>query len=86
MTGVGVEADIEAAHNKGNVTLPSGTFRFGPGFPTTLFDSSLNWLASVRGRVGLPFGKTLVYGTGGFAMGDVVTHSFRAVFPFRSER
>ena len=79
---VGVEADIEAAHHKGSVTLPSGTFRFGPGFPTTLFDSSLNWLASVRGRVGLPFGKTLVYGTGGFAMGDVVTHYFPGGFPF----
>jgi outer membrane immunogenic protein len=33
--------------------------------------SSLNWFGTVRGRVGYSFGPTLVYGTGGFAFGEV---------------
>jgi outer membrane immunogenic protein len=35
------------------------------------FQSRLNWLATVRGRVGLTFGPVLVYATGGVAFGDL---------------
>jgi outer membrane immunogenic protein len=35
------------------------------------FQSRLDWLATVRGRVGLTFGPALVYVTGGAAFGDV---------------
>ncbi|MGQ4273297.1 outer membrane protein [Terrihabitans sp. B22-R8] len=35
------------------------------------FNSSLNYLATVRGRVGFAFDKVLVYGTGGLAFGEV---------------
>jgi len=77
---VGVEADLEWAGHNSKTTLPDR--RFAPfGFPTTDFVSDLNWLASVRGRVGIPFGNTLVYGTGGFAAADVVTKYFPGGFP-----
>jgi outer membrane immunogenic protein len=33
--------------------------------------SSLNWFGTVRGRIGYSFGPALVYGTGGFAFGEV---------------
>jgi outer membrane immunogenic protein len=35
------------------------------------FDAELNYLATVRGRVGFAFDKALVYGTGGVAFGEV---------------
>lgn len=34
-------------------------------------DTSLNWLGTVRGRVGFEVGKALIYGTGGLAFGTV---------------
>ena len=42
-------------------------------FPTstTNFRSGLDFLGTVRGRVGYAFGQFLVYGTGGFAYGGV---------------
>jgi outer membrane immunogenic protein len=53
---VGVEADIQASGIDDSVEG---------------FKSSLNWFGTVRGRVGYAFGPTLVYGTGGFAFGEV---------------
>lgn len=35
------------------------------------FDAELNYLATVRGRVGFAFDKALVYGTGGLAFGEL---------------
>jgi outer membrane immunogenic protein len=35
------------------------------------FDSQLNYLATVRGRVGYSFDRVLIYGTGGVAFGEV---------------
>ncbi len=32
---------------------------------------SVDWFGTVRGRLGYAFGNTLIYGTGGFAYGDV---------------
>ena len=42
----------------------------GIGFVTD-YTAKLNWLATVRGRAGVTFGRTLVYGTGGLAVGGV---------------
>jgi outer membrane immunogenic protein len=53
---LGVEADIQG----------SGIDDSIPGEK-----SSLNWFGTVRGRLGYAFGPTLVYGTGGFAFGEV---------------
>jgi outer membrane immunogenic protein len=69
---LGVETDISGARIK-----DSGTFVFtGPsllGAPeTTTASSSLDWLATVRGRIGFtPTDRLLVFGTGGVAFGQV---------------
>ena len=36
---------------------------------------SVDWFGTVRGRVGYAFGHALIYGTGGFAYGDVRQHA-----------
>jgi outer membrane immunogenic protein len=53
---LGVEADLQ-----------------GSGISDSAFgvNSSLNWFGTVRGRIGYSFGQVLVYGTGGFAYGEV---------------
>jgi outer membrane immunogenic protein len=33
--------------------------------------SELNWFGTVRGRIGYAFDRTLIYGTGGFAYGNI---------------
>jgi outer membrane immunogenic protein len=58
---VGIEADIQASGIDDSVAG---------------FKSSLNSFGTVRGRVGYAFGPTLVYGTGGFAWGNVENTGF----------
>jgi outer membrane immunogenic protein len=45
----------------------------GLGFPV-IHTTKLSWLATVRGRAGVAFGPTLIYGTGGLAVGGVKNH------------
>jgi outer membrane immunogenic protein len=52
----GAEADFQAAHISDNNAVDK---------------SELNWFGTVRGRVGYAVDRVLVYGTGGFAFGDV---------------
>ena len=66
----GVEADIDGASASRSRTVPSVTV---PGFlaSTTNYTRELNWLATLRGRIGYTIMPTLlVYGTGGLAVGD----------------
>jgi outer membrane immunogenic protein len=53
---LGIEADLQ-----------------GSGIEDSAFGlkSGLNWFGTVRGRIGYAFGPTLIYGTGGFAFGEV---------------
>lgn len=53
---VGIEADFQGA----DITDSRGGY-----------DSTLNYFGTVRGRIGYAFERTLVYGTGGFAYGNV---------------
>ena len=62
---LGVEAD--AAYTDMDRTVGF----VGTGGVTTFHRQSLDYLGTVRGRVGLAFDRVLVYGTGGFAYGDV---------------
>jgi outer membrane immunogenic protein len=52
----GIESDIEGAGIKAN---------------TAGFESKMDWFGTVRGRIGYSFDRALVYGTGGFAYGNV---------------
>jgi outer membrane immunogenic protein len=65
---VGVEADFMFADAQDSLTVISSA---GATSLTTSASTRLNWLGTVRGRVGVAFDRFLVYGTGGFAYGDV---------------
>jgi len=57
----GIEGDLNWVDSKVSAT-------FSPFGPTTIGASSnLDWMGSVRGRVGVAFSQWLVYGTGGVA-------------------
>jgi outer membrane immunogenic protein len=53
----GVEGDLSG--------LPFGKSRIGPNATLGTVEASLSGLASLRGRIGYAFGRTLFYGTGG---------------------
>ena len=55
---LGIEADIQGADISDSVAGVK---------------SQVNWFGTVRGRIGYAFDRTLIYGTGGFAYGEVET-------------
>jgi outer membrane immunogenic protein len=57
---LGLEGDFSGA------SLDRSTAVTVFGVPRT-YRSRLNWLATIRGRIGVAFGRTLIYGTGGAA-------------------
>lgn len=70
----GVEADFDAAH-----IASSQDIHFIAGIPRTVHgDQNLNWLGTLRGRLGFtPVDRLLVYATGGLAVGHAnVTADF----------
>ena len=75
---IGIEADAAYTDLDRTVTL-SNTTNFGPlvtpgaaAFTrVNQYRGSLDFLGTVRGRVGYAFDRVLVYGTGGFAYGGV---------------
>lgn len=58
----GVAADWSWTNLKGNISGGSGSLSY---------ESKVNWLASFRGRMGLAIDSTMVYVTGGLALGGV---------------
>jgi outer membrane immunogenic protein len=66
----GIEADISYTDFQESVTVT--TFPLvGPGTLANTFESRVDWLGTVRGRLGYVFDRTLIYATGGLAYGDV---------------
>lgn len=69
---VGIETDIAYTDlNRGRSLTATP---FGPGVDFTLINTnrqSLDFLGTVRGRIGYAFDRVLVYGTGGLAYGNV---------------
>jgi outer membrane immunogenic protein len=61
---LGVEADWNYTNAGG-----SSGFQVFPG--NNFFTSTLSWLATVRGRIGLAWSSSMLYATGGFAAGRV---------------
>ncbi len=80
---VGVEADLQATdvHSQGNgIGGGAGGFFFQSNTVYATQNKSVDWFGTVRGRIGVTFPSfpnLLVYGTGGFAYGNVV-HSVNA--------
>ena len=74
---LGVEADIQAANQKGQITTTPGFI--APGAFLAV-ESRLNWFGTVRGRLGWTATPgTLLYVTGGYAYGQVETRNSSSV-------
>lgn len=67
---LGVEADAAYTDYRRTGTF-FGTTPAAAGFAASTFQTDLGYLGTVRGRIGYAFDRLLVYGTGGFAYGDV---------------
>ena len=72
-TVFGLEADIEAAGNKGGFYDPPGAG-----------DTRIKWQGSLRGRLGFAADRALFYATGGLAYADI-SHTYTEVFTPVSE-
>ncbi len=79
-TGIVIGIEADAAYTDLNRTLTlSNTTNFGPlvtpGAPLTTrvneYRGGLDFLGTVRGRIGYAFDRLMIYGTGGFAYGGV---------------
>jgi opacity protein-like surface antigen len=73
---VGLEGDMDAvngnAFQSSRYQLPATALTTGPGTTTTIERfTAPQWTSTVRGRVGVAFGRALIYGTGGLAVADV---------------
>lgn len=69
---LGVEGDIDYVDQKKTASFTGAGTALGTPI-TTSFSKKLDYLGTVRGRVGYAFDRFLVYGTGGLAFGDVKT-------------
>jgi outer membrane immunogenic protein len=76
---IGLEADAAYTDIGRTAVVTSAPNAFGLTTVTRLH-SSLDYLGTVRGRLGLAFDRVLVYGTGGFAYGQV-DHNFNVFAP-----
>jgi outer membrane immunogenic protein len=76
----GIETDIQISGQKGSgsfaLSLPSST---PPAVMSVNTSESLDWLGTLRGRLGITSDRWLVYGTGGLAYGHVKTSGSAAV-------
>jgi len=74
MSGVvlGLEGDISWTNfgDNGSILVPANP---AIGMPPITFATNyqMDWLSTLRGRIGIPFGDVLIYGTGGLAFADV---------------
>ena len=89
---VGVAADatlMDQNERRGYIAPAIAANGFVP--EASAFRHQLNYLATVRGRVGYAFDRVLVYGTGGFAFGEVdqrvaFTQAFAGPFSYLGRR
>jgi len=70
---VGVEGDFTWTDLSGRYRSTSGPTAIGPFTVTTAEGAAakVEWVSTVRGRLGFGFDRLLVYGTGGVAFGEV---------------
>jgi outer membrane immunogenic protein len=69
---LGFETDFDGASIRGKVTAnAAGAIGGAPFGVTAQLGSRINYIGTVRARVGYAWDRFLVYGTGGFAYGQV---------------
>jgi outer membrane immunogenic protein len=75
---LGVEGDFDGAAMSGRQQIEFPTMRFPGRGITDLFsvNDRINWLASIRGRIGVLWGPGLLYVTGGAAWEEVKRSPF----------
>lgn len=72
----GLEADFSGLDSYGSATYRNAApFGTSPAGERSYFQHDLDWLGTVRGRVGWAMGPSLLYATGGYAYGDVRTRA-----------
>jgi outer membrane immunogenic protein len=64
----GLEADFNFSNAQDSVV---NIRTVGLNSVTSVASIDVNWLSTIRGRLGFAFDRVLVYGTGGFAFGEV---------------
>nr|WP_210301956.1 porin family protein [Methylobacterium brachythecii] len=78
----GIEADAQYTDLQRRRTETIFNPVFNPNVLTNSYRTELGFLGTVRGRIGYAFDRVLVYGTGGFAYGDVSQSvTFRTAAP-----
>jgi outer membrane immunogenic protein len=68
----GLETDIQWSNAQGTLSAPCVAGLCGPGL-TANYSQEVSWFGTVRGRVGYASGGWLLYATGGYAYGQLVT-------------
>jgi outer membrane immunogenic protein len=73
---VGIEGDVSWANfgDKSSILVPANSVGTPPvATPPITFATNyqMDWLSTVRGRIGIPLEGMLIYGTGGLAFGGV---------------
>jgi outer membrane immunogenic protein len=76
---LGFETDFDGAAIRGKVTANAGGRIGGPFGVAAEVGSRINYIGTVRARVGYAWDRFLVYGTGGFAYGQVNSSASAAV-------
>jgi outer membrane immunogenic protein len=66
---IGAVGDMSWLNASGNADVEPGIIN--PTGSDYSVDTSMNWLGTIRGRVGFELGDALIYGTGGVAFGGV---------------
>jgi outer membrane immunogenic protein len=76
---LGLEADIDYAHISGSGAFGPLSLLGGRTAPTTsqTVHQELDWLGTVRGRLGYAADHLLIYGTGGLAVGGIKESGFQ---------
>ncbi len=77
---LGIEGDISWANfgDKNSILVPANSVGTPPiSTPQFTFATKyqMDWLSTLRGRIGIPFDNVLIYGTGGLAFADVSTNT-----------
>ncbi len=82
---IGVEADFSKANIRGLSSFVSPDFGLANPIVTTQQDKKLEWLSTLRGRVGyLPTPALLVFATGGLAFGKGIASTVTTAAPSSS--
>ncbi|MBN8939465.1 MAG: porin family protein [Rhizobiales bacterium] len=67
----GLEADFSLTGMKSHGQAPDGNIWLPGDRANQTWSTTVNWLSTLRGRVGFTFDRFLVYATGGLALGGV---------------